>query len=201
MRRDTLSFVVKPAVFTVMLLPAMYWMLQMLFALNGMENNLGTEPGKTLVLEMGVWGMISLFVVLSVSPLKQLFDMRWLQQLRRMLGLFVLFYSALHVASYLVFLVGLDWIEFIADLQERVSIFAGVPAFVGLILLGVTSNVWSMRKLKSNWGKLHKLIYLIGGLAVFHVFLQIRSDATEAISYLVILCFLLGYRVWRAKIA
>jgi sulfoxide reductase heme-binding subunit YedZ len=200
MKRGVLSFVVKPAVFTVMLLPAIYWLLQMVFSLNNMDNNLGTEPGKTLVLEMGMWSMIALFIVLLVSPLKQILHLRWLQQLRRMLGLFVLFYASLHVTAYLVFLVGLDWVEFISDLQERIYIIAGAPAFVGLMLLGITSNRWSMRKLRSNWGKLHKLVYVVGGLAVLHVFLQIRSDATEAIIYLVILSLLLGYRVWRAKI-
>jgi sulfoxide reductase heme-binding subunit YedZ len=199
MKRGVLSFVVKPAVFTVMLLPAIYWLLQMVFALNEMDNSLGTEPGKTLVLEMGVWSIISLFVVLLVSPLKQALNLRWLQQLRRMLGLFVLFYASLHVTAYLVFLVGLDWVEFLSDLQERIYIIAGAPAFVGLMLLGMTSNRWSMRKLRSNWGKLHKLVYVIGGLAVLHVFLQIRSDATDAVIYLLILSLLLGYRVWRSK--
>lgn len=197
MKKKTLSLVIKPAVFAVMLLPAVYWALQMVFALNGLDNNLGVEPGKTLVLEMGMWSIIALFIVLAVSPLRQLFEVRWLVQLRRMLGLYALFYAVLHVAAYLVFLVGLDWAEFVSDLQERFYILAGAPALLGLVLLGITSNRWSMRKLKSNWGRLHKLVYPIGMLAVLHVFLQIRSDATEALIYLGILVVLLGYRVFR----
>jgi sulfoxide reductase heme-binding subunit YedZ len=45
----------------------------------------------------------------------------------------------------------------------------GVSTFIIFTLLAVTSNDWSMRRLKKNWKRLHSLTYLAMFLLTWHV--------------------------------
>ncbi|MGK7919186.1 MAG: ferric reductase-like transmembrane domain-containing protein [Trichodesmium sp.] len=45
----------------------------------------------------------------------------------------------------------------------------GVATFIIFTLLTITSNDWSIKKLKKNWKKLHQLTYLAMFLLVWHV--------------------------------
>jgi sulfoxide reductase heme-binding subunit YedZ len=149
-------------------------------------NQLGADPAKTIVLFLGEWALYFLFITLAVTPLRRFvtygpLHFRWLQVHRRMLGLFVLFYALLHVAAYLVFILGLDFSRFGKELVERPYILVTIPAVTLLILLGVTSTQAMMRRLGKYWIRLHKSIYLIALLAWLHVFMQVRSSYFEAI--------------------
>lgn len=55
------------------------------------------------------------------------------------------------------------------DLQTYWIYIQGVTTFVIFTLLAITSNNWSMRKLKRNWKKLHSLTYLAMFLLTWHV--------------------------------
>jgi sulfoxide reductase heme-binding subunit YedZ len=54
-----------------------------------------------------------------------------------------------------------------------------------------------MRRLKRAWGRLHKLVYAIGLLAVLHFWWLVKSDIREPAMYAAILAVLLGWRGWR----
>jgi sulfoxide reductase heme-binding subunit YedZ len=64
-----------------------------------------------------------------------------------------------------------------------------------LLPLAITSNHWMMRKLKKNWQKLHKLVYLIGILAVVHFYWLVKSDVREPLIYAGILALLFAIRL------
>ena len=51
-----------------------------------------------------------------------------------------------------------------------------------------------VRRLGKSWKKLHKLVYPIGILAVWHFTWQVKLDLTEPVIYIVILVVLLGWR-------
>lgn len=162
---------------------------------------LGADPAKEIVLFTGEWAIYLLFLTLAVTPLRRLvnfknFHFRWLQTHRRMLGLFALFYALLHVAAFLVFILGLDFSRFAKELVERPYIAVTIPAIILLIVLGVTSTQSMMRRLGKNWIKLHKTIYLISVLAWLHVFMQVRSSYFEAVLFGVILAALLLPRLY-----
>ncbi|PUA30049.1 MAG: sulfoxide reductase heme-binding subunit YedZ [Cellvibrio sp. 79] len=165
------------------------------------SNQLGADPAKTIVLFTGEWAIYFLFITLAVTPLRRLinaggFHFRWLQAHRRMLGLFTLFYALLHMAAFLVFILGLDLTRFGKELVERPYILVTIPAIILLIILGVTSTKSMMRRLGKNWSRLHKSIYLIAILAWLHVFMQVRSSYFEAVILGGILLWLLGIRVY-----
>ena len=57
-----------------------------------------------------------------------------------------------------------------------------------------------MRRLGKRWQKLHRLVYPIAILGVWHFYWQVKLDTLEAIVYAAILAVLLGYRLfyrWR----
>jgi sulfoxide reductase heme-binding subunit YedZ len=166
-----------------------------------LNNQLGADPAKTIVLFTGEWTIYLLFITLAVTPLRRLvnfknFHFRWLQIHRRMVGLFTLFYAVLHVLAFLVFVLGLDFSLFGKELVERPYILVTIPAVMLLIALGITSTKAMMRRLGKNWLRLHKSIYLIAILAWVHVLMQVRSSYFEAVLFGVILLVLLLPRLY-----
>jgi len=160
------------------------------------NDHLGADPAKAIVLFTGTWAFYFLLITLSVSPLKRLANQNWVMVHRRMLGLFTLFYAVLHVLAYLLFILGLDFSVFGAELIKRPYILLTIPAIILLFLLGITSTKGMMRRLGKNWVKLHKSIYLIAILAWLHVLLQVRSSYADALLFGVLTASLLGVRFY-----
>jgi len=134
----------------------------------------GVEPGKAIVHQMGQWALGFLLAVISIAPLKSVLLVN-LVPIRRRLGLAVFAYSFLHLLAYLLLLLGLEFSELGADIQRRPYILFGFAAFVLLAPLAVTStNNWQ-RRLKLNWKRLHKLVYIVTFLVLMHLWWQVRA--------------------------
>jgi len=65
------------------------------------------------------------------------------------------------------------------ELRKRPYIIVGAIALFGLLLLAVTSNRYSQRRLGKAWKKLHRLIYLILPLGLLHMLWIVRADLEE----------------------
>ena len=165
---------------------------------NTITQQLGADPAKTIVLFTGEWTIYFLFITLSVTPLRRLLKWNWLMPHRRMLGLFALFYGLLHLLSYLIFILGLDFSRLVSETLKRPYITLGFPALLILIVLGLTSTQKMMRRLGKNWVKLHRLVYLALILAWIHVLWQVRSSYFEATVYGAVVAVLLGIRLFWA---
>ena len=116
-----------------------------------------------------------------------------------MLGLYSFFYALLHALAW----AWLDrqWMvdEMLADVLKRPYITLGFSAVLLLIPLAATSTRAAMRSLGRNWQRLHRLIYPIAILAVWHFWWQVKKDLTEPLIYAGILAALLGFRLWRQR--
>ena len=165
---------------------------------NTVTQQLGADPAKTIVLFTGEWTIYFLFITLSVTPLRRLLKWNWLMPHRRMLGLFALFYGVLHLLSYLIFILGLDFSRLVSETLKRPYITVGFPALLILVALGITSTQKMMRRLGKNWVKLHRLVYLALILAWIHVLWQVRSSYFEATVYGAVVAVLLGIRLFWA---
>ncbi|MEM5529114.1 protein-methionine-sulfoxide reductase heme-binding subunit MsrQ [Gammaproteobacteria bacterium AS21] len=161
------------------------------------SQNLGADPAKEIVLETGDWALRLLWLCLAITPVKMLFGWSWLAKYRRMIGLYSFFYVTLHFLSYTTFIVGWQLDVLITEITQRPYAIVGFIAFVLLIPLAVTSTKKMQKRLKKRWLTLHKLVYVIGLLALLHIVWQIRSDFSEALAYGLILCYLLGYRYFK----
>ena len=131
-----------------------------------------------------------------MTPLRRLTGAAWLVRLRRMLGLFAFFYVILHFVSYAVIDQGLALKFIVEDILERPFITLGVIALLLLIPLAATSTNGMMRRLGRNWQRLHRLVYPVAVLGVWHFWWQVKQDIREPVIYAAILALLLGYRLW-----
>lgn len=148
------------------------------------SNDLGVEPGVTVLEFLGEAAIVFLLLTLAITPIRKFTGLSVLAKYRRMLGLYCLFYASLHVLSYGLFIV--DWYDFFGSLYKRPYVVVGAIAFAILLVLGVTSPKIMLRKLGKTWKKIHKAVYVAGLLVVVHVWWQSRSDFGEPFFYLLV---------------
>lgn len=189
----TVRFVIKPAVFIACLMPLVMLIVGL------MNDSLGANPVEAMTHETGEWTLHFLLITLLVTPARQILKLTWLIKFRRMLGLFAFFYATLHFTTYIWFDQYFDWAEIVKDIIERPFITVGFTAFVLLIPLALTSNKIMIRRLKKNWVKLHKLIYVIAVLGVLHFIWLVKADYLHPFVYGVILLVLLSYRAYQQR--
>jgi methionine sulfoxide reductase heme-binding subunit len=192
----TIRRVYKPALFLLCSLPLIGLILG---ALNLGAFSLGADPIAKILHELGEWALRFIVLTLMVTPAGQLFNARWLVAFRRMIGLFAFFYVLLHFLTWLILDQGLYWAGILPDIAKRPFITIGFMAFLMLIPLAITSTNKMMRKLGRNWLKLHRLVYVIALLGVWHFYWQVKKDIREPLIYAAIVFLLLGWRVWKAR--
>ena len=140
---------------------------------------LGPDPGKVLVERLGLGTLILVLVTLCMTPLQKLSGWPVWIGVRRQLGLWCFAYVCLHLAAYLFFVLGLDWGQLGVELRKRPYIIVGSLAFLCLLVLAVTSNRYSQRKLGRRWKQLHRLVYIALGLGLLHFLWIVRADLEE----------------------
>jgi len=158
-------------------------------------NKLGPEPIKEITHHTGEWTLLFLIFTLAMSPLKQITNMNIWISVRRMLGLFAFFYASLHMLTYIGLDYRFDMNEISKDILTKRFIFVGFAAWLLLVPLALTSSKKMMSVLKQYWKKLHRLIYLIALLGITHFIWLVKKDVTEPLIYLLIILFLLAFRV------
>jgi sulfoxide reductase heme-binding subunit YedZ len=157
------------------------------------------DPVKEITTRTGRLGLLLLLLSLACTPLNTLFGFKGVLRVRRALGLYAFVYISLHFLTF----VGLDYafdFELLgpAILDQR-FVLVGFGAFVMLFILAITSTRGWQRRLRKNWKRLHKLVYLAGALAVLH-FLWVVKDAREPLKYGAVLVLLLALRIpWVRK--
>lgn len=161
----------------------------------------GANPVEEVLHSMGKTGLNLLWITLAVTPLRKLTKLNWLVRLRRMLGLFAFFYLVLHVLTYAILDLRLDWGALLVDVTERPYITVGMLALALMIPLAITSTRGWQRRLGRNWSRLHKLVYPIAILATAHFWWQTKADIREPLIYAVLLTGLLGFRLvdWQRR--
>lgn len=184
---------IKAALFIAALLP-----LGRLIVL-GVQDNLTANPVEFVTHETGLWALIMLMITLSMTPVRLLTGMVWQIQLRRMAGLFMFFYACLHFMTYVWLDHWFDWTAITEDIIEHPYVLVGFTAFVLSIPLALTSNKAMVVRLRENWKKLHKLVYLIAILGVLHFWWLVKKDIREPLLYAVVLLFLLGIRIYYSR--
>ena len=190
---------VKVALFLVCLVPLGRLVLAT-FGLAGMS--LGANPIEELIHGFGKWGLNFLLITLAVTPVRRITGFSWLIRFRRMLGLFAFFYVLMHFLTYAGLDQRFDIPVIVEDVIEWPYITLGMTALILLLPLAITSTNSMMRRLGRRWQKLHRLVYVISILGVWHFYWQVKQDILEPLIYALILALLLCYRLlirWRRR--
>lgn len=199
---ETRLVIAKIAVFALCLLPLA------LLVWDTLHEQLGADPVAQLEHRSGDWALRLLLLTLAVTPLRQLTGQAVLLRLRRMLGLFAFFYASVHLSIYLVIDLGGFWRQLFEEIVKRPYITAGFLAWLLMLPLALTSTRAMMRRLGRNWGRLHKLVYVVGICAVLHYLWLVKAGNRIAVReplvylgiYLVLMAWRLPWRRWLGRV-
>jgi methionine sulfoxide reductase heme-binding subunit len=127
----------------------------------------------------GDWAVRFLVITMALTPVQRILNYPKIALVRRMLGVTAFSYAIVHFSLYIMnskFDLG-----FVAsEIIHRFYLTIGFLTLLGLSALAATSTDSAMRKLGGNWKKLHRIVYALGGLGLFHYFLQSKLDVTPA---------------------
>ena len=184
----------KPVVFVLALLPLAWLVYAAAF------DALGANPAEALIRGLGDWTLRFLCLALAVTPLRLHTRTPQLARYRRMLGLFVFFYACLHLLAYGWLDMGLQVADIGRDILKRPFILVGFACWLLLLPLALTSTNRAVRALGGRaWQTLHRLVYLVAGLALLHFFWMRsgKNDYAEVALYAAIIGVLLLERLFR----
>jgi sulfoxide reductase heme-binding subunit YedZ len=185
---------IKPAVFIAGLIPLIKLLV------DGFTGGLGANPIEEITHRTGAWTLYILIGSLAVTPLRRISGWNGIIKFRRTIGLFAFFYATLHFLTYLVLDLFFYLPEVLEDVLVRPYITVGFAAFLILIALGATSNKRMIKKLGGKrWNSLHRLVYLAGGLGVFHFLWLVKADTRRPEILGAILVGLLGMRLLKPR--
>lgn len=161
-----------------LLLPFAGWTYQIFWG------DLGAQPAQELNHQTGltvlVYLMANLWIGILLS-LTLLFGKKWPNSLRfliterRYLG--VLNYIILLGHIFLYFALEAFEQKAIDQIFQKTYLQMGSLAFLGMTLLALTSNNFSVRKLGGKkWKNLHRIVYAVAFFASIHIFLIEKAD-------------------------
>ena len=159
-----------------------------------LTGDLGPRRAHTAILTLGLWTVRFLLISLAVTPVARIFQWQRLPLVRRMLGVTTACYVLAHLCFYAIDENLRLWFV-VSEIVRRIYLTIGFVALSGLVVLAVTSTDRWVQRLGRRWKRLHKLVYLIGVLALVHYFLQSKADVTEPVMVSGFFVWLMAWRV------
>ena len=171
----------------------------LVLAYRATTDGLGANPISFVTNWLGQWTFRMLLVALALTPLRIVFGLSWPLLLRRLVGLFAFSYASLHFLVWILLDHYFNWDQMLADLVKRRYITVGMLALLLLAPLAVTSTNGMVKRLGGTlWRRVHRLVYVVGGLAALHFLWLAKKGRTAPYVYAAILALLLGVRLWGA---
>ena len=192
----------KAIVFAALFAPAIYILWR--FA----SGELQPKPVTEMIHRSGDWAARLILLSLLVTPLRKLGAWPKLIAVRRMVGVAAFAYAFTHLSLYVVDQ-SFNLVHVGAEIALRFYLTIGFVTLLGLSALTATSTDAMIRRLGGpRWNRLHKLIYLIAVLALFHYYLQSKADVSGAVLLTGFYLMLMAYRfaikrlpLWSAALA
>lgn len=183
--------VVKPLLYVTAVLPCAW----IVFALA--TGRVDGDQVKFIQHTTGLTVLVSLFVTLSVTPLRRLTGWNEVIRTRRLIGLTAFWYALLHFLTYVVFDQSLSVADIAEDVAKHPWVLVGFSSFLMLVPLAVTStNGWIRRLGGKRWRRLHGLVYLAATGGVLHFLWLVKKDVRTPVYFAAVLAALLALRFW-----
>jgi sulfoxide reductase heme-binding subunit YedZ len=156
---------------------------------------LAPKPVTEAIHETGLWAFRILIASLTVSPLRRIAQWPKLIAVRRMLGVAVLAYAAVHFTLYVVDQ-KFDLVHVASEIVLRFYLTIGFIALLGFAALGATSTDAMIKRLGGlKWNRLHALVYPIAVLALLHFMIQSKLDVSQPVIMTGLFAILMGQRL------
>ncbi|MBT0586424.1 protein-methionine-sulfoxide reductase heme-binding subunit MsrQ [Alteromonas oceanisediminis] len=157
------------------------------------------DPVDRLLHFTGMGALNLLLLSLAISPVAKRFRAANLIKLRRPTGLWAFSYALLHLATFVLFELQLEWALIGTEIIERPYITVGFSAFIILLLLAATSITAVRRRMGRRWQLLHNWVYVSAPLVVIHFYWSVKSDVVEPVVYGLLVLVLLYVRRERLR--
>jgi sulfoxide reductase heme-binding subunit YedZ len=182
---------VKVLVWAACLSPILY------LARGWLIDELTANPIDYLTDTLGESALVLLLASLAMTPIRIVVGVSWPIHFRRLLGLFAFFYVCLHFSMWILVDHFFNWGQMLEDIVKRPYITVGMTALTLLAPLAATSTKAMIRRLGgARWRLLHKLAYVVAGLAVLHFLWLAKAGVRDPYVYAGVLALLLGIRFW-----
>jgi sulfoxide reductase heme-binding subunit YedZ len=141
-----------------------------LLVVPALTGTLGANQLEKLLHQSGEIAIWTLGAVLALTPLRVLFPqsrfVNALNRHRRVIGVSACIYGLLHFTCHILYEGG--WDPLLRSFSKP-FIWFGFSGLVILVILALTSNQFSIRKLGGkNWKLLHRLAYVAAALLIYH---------------------------------
>ncbi|MDA0678993.1 MAG: ferric reductase-like transmembrane domain-containing protein [Proteobacteria bacterium] len=140
-----------------------------------------------------------LIVTLAITPLRLMFPdavwPSWMLRRRRYFGVASFVYATLHT---LIYLDRKQTLDLVIREAADFSMWTGWVALMIFIILAITSNDTSVRRLKRTWKKIHRWVYFAALLSFIH-WIFVAFDFMTGLIHFLVLLSLEFYRVWKRK--
>lgn len=164
--------------------------------------NLTANPIQAATQRTGRTAITLIVIMLACTPINILFGTTIVTRLRKPLGLYALLYAGIHFIIFTIIDYGLVLPRIITTFSQKPYLLLGLATFLVLILMGLTSFKWWIRKMGKNWRRLHSLVYPVSILIVFHYALaqkgdifSLRGNIIKPVIYGIIILILLAIRL------
>lgn len=160
---------------------------------------LDPKPINAALHEIGLWSVRLLLLTLAITPLRLITGQNRLILVRRMLGVASFAYVVIHLALYIVDQ-NFNLLRVASEIVLRFYLLIGFAGLIGLAALAATSTDAMIRRLGAlRWNRLHRLVYPIALLALWHGALQSKIDASEHIIMTGLFLALMAVRAMRGR--
>jgi methionine sulfoxide reductase heme-binding subunit len=163
------------------------------------SGQLGADPIKEALHQLGLWTIRLLLIALAVTPARSILQWPRVMLIRRMLGVAAFAYAAAHLSLYVVD-EAFDLAKVASEIALRFYLTIGFVALLGLAALAATSTDGMVRRLGGRrWQRLHRLVYPIVALGLIHYFIQSKLIVYEPMVMDGLFLWLMGYRLIAAR--
>jgi len=185
----------KLSCFLALLLPGAWTLVGLL------HGSLGPRPLTEAIHQTGLWAVRLLLISLAITPLRRLLNWPRVILVRRMIGVGAFAYALAHLSIYAADQ-AFDLVLVGSEILHRYYLTIGFSTLLLLSTLAATSTDGMIKRLGARrWRGLHRLVYLIGVLALAHYFLQSKLNIAEPAVAAGLFLWLMAYRAtarfWR----
>jgi|AntAceMinimDraft_4_1070372.scaffolds.fasta_scaffold13756_1 DMSO/TMAO reductase YedYZ heme-binding membrane subunit len=124
------------------------------------------SPEKDLFVFMGKIAELMFIFIMFIKPISVIFKLSFFSRrmyYRKQFGILIFWFSLFHT-------IGLLYLNYFAIDQLFVvpHLFFSVLAMIGLFILTITSNIYSVRRLEQNWKRVQSLAYPAFAFMILH---------------------------------
>lgn len=141
-----------------------------LLGLSFYSSNLSFSQANDIFGKFGSLAIYLLILILFAKPLSQIFYrvniFKYIVAFRRQIGVAIFWLSLFHGVLYIRLYELFGFSSFTGS-KDALYLY-GLVALIGMSILGLTSNNYSVKKLGKNWKKLHYIAYPVLLISMMH---------------------------------